>query len=126
MTQQECTHAGDHDWEKVECHKYCTHSITAKEICESLSRQRVREMTRTELITMGREWLRHAPPARPGAPGLLGFRGPVGFVCTDCAGRILGRGCNMGQLASVPVWTQLEGQPEPIPCALHEVTTCHT
>lgn len=61
-------------------------------------------MTSMALIEMGKQWLEHSPQTKPGAPDLLGFTGPVGFVCNDCAGRIIGRGCNLKMLASAPLW----------------------
>lgn len=57
-----------------------------------------------ELILIGRGWLHGAPPSQPGAPDLLGFTGPVGFVCADCSGRIIGRGCQLRMLADAPLW----------------------
>jgi len=71
-----------------------------------------------ELIAMGREWLEHAP-AWPWPGKLRGFTGPVGFVCGDCANRIMRRGCDFKQLATDPVWTD---SPAPAPCALCEDT----
>ena len=56
------------------------------------------------LAEIGRQWIENAPPAKPGAAGLLGFSGEVGFVCAACASRIIGRGCALTRLASNPVW----------------------
>ena len=53
---------------------------------------------------MGREWLEHAPEPTNGDPNLLGFGGPIGFVCRDCASRIIGRGCNINALATEPLY----------------------
>ena len=57
-----------------------------------------------QLITLGRQWLEHAPAAKPSAQDLLGFCDPLEFVCCDCSGRILGRGCNLRQIARIPIW----------------------
>lgn len=70
---------------------------------------------KAELIAVGREWLEYSPPAGPVAPDLIGMRGPVGFVCSICASRILKRGCDLKQLANVPVWS---GGVEQWTCAL--------
>lgn len=56
------------------------------------------------LIEMGREWLANAPGPGQTAPGLAGWRGPVGFVCVTCAGRIARRGCDLKAFAHTPVW----------------------
>lgn len=63
-------------------------------------------MSQKELIELGRSFLEHAPEAVPAkVPDLLGFTGPVGFVCERCAGRIVARGCSLNRLAtaSAPV-----------------------
>ena len=60
--------------------------------------------TRDELIAMGKEWLEHAPPAGSIAPGLRSWSGEGLIVCAECASRILGRGCNLRELAPAPVW----------------------
>lgn len=56
------------------------------------------------LVKLGREWLVNSPPATPSADGLVGWSGPVGFVCHACAGRLMARGCNFKALADTPVW----------------------
>lgn len=61
-------------------------------------------MSADELIALGKQWLEHSPPAKPGAPDLIGFSNPLAFVCSECSGRILGRGCALGVLARNPVW----------------------
>ena len=68
---------------------------------------------RRELIELGRRWLEHAPPAEANkAMGLVGFTGKIA-VCNTCAGRILGRGCDLNMLADSPVW-----KPEQLTCDL--------
>ena len=63
------------------------------------------DMTVSELINMGRDWLEHAPEAPKNSdPNLLGFTGRVGFVCRDCMFRMSGRGCNTNALATEPVY----------------------
>lgn len=63
-------------------------------------------------IKMGREWLEHAPEAGVTNPELAGWGGII-KVCSGCASRILGRGCDLKSLATVPVW-----KPESITCDL--------
>lgn len=58
-----------------------------------------------ELIAIGQKFLAGAPREVPlGASNLFGFSGPVGFICSECAGRILARGCDLNRLAKDPVW----------------------
>lgn len=71
-----------------------------------------------QLIEIGRQWLEHAPEGKPGAPGLAGFHGAVGFVCSKCAGRIIARGCHLARLASAPVWDDRPDVPLYVKCAL--------
>lgn len=65
------------------------------------------------LAALGREWLANSPTAGPTVPGLVGWRGPVGFVCTGCASRLLTQGCALAMLVDAAVW---EAQTEA--CAL--------
>jgi hypothetical protein len=65
------------------------------------------------LVNMGREWLANSPPAKISEAGLTGWSGPVGFVCSSCASRIMGRGCNFKALADCPVWENPQ-----TPCSL--------
>lgn len=58
---------------------------------------------KSELIETGRQWLEHAPPATDGPEDLAGYTGAIN-VCSSCASRILGRGCNLRMFASTPVW----------------------
>ena len=66
--------------------------------------ERLPEPERLELVALAKEWISGAPEAQPGAPDLKGFAGPIGFICSDCSGRLFGRGCNVNKLATEPVW----------------------
>lgn len=56
-------------------------------------------------IAMGKEWLAYCP-AHPGrtAPNLLGWHGPVGYVCVHCCGRLSGGGHNLRLFCATPLW----------------------
>jgi hypothetical protein len=61
-------------------------------------------MNKDELIKLGKQWLKHSPPAtKPQNEDLIGFSGNIN-VCQECSGRILNRGCNLKQLADTPIW----------------------
>lgn len=74
-----------------------------------------------ELKKLGREWLENSPPAKPidRDDGLLGWVGPVGFVCQSCAGRLMGRGVDFKKLADTPIWDDEGAKSEKV-CALCE------
>lgn len=72
-----------------------------------------------------RRFLEHAPPCPTIAEGLRGWRVEIAseihpsatrqiFVCADCAGRIMARGCSIGSAS--PVWTMGDGE-----CEVHKV-----
>ena len=84
-----------------------------RDLADSLTAARVAPVS--PLVELGREWLANSPELPgPVASGLIGWTGPVGFVCAHCAGRIMGRGCDFKRLATEPVW-----QADPVPaCAL--------
>lgn len=62
--------------------------------------------TKSELVSMGLEWLEFSPPhpTVPPPADLRGFEGPIGFICSTCTGRMTGRGVNWTKLASKAVW----------------------
>lgn len=60
-----------------------------------------------ELVKLAKEFIANAPeytPSPAGAEGLMGFTGPIGFICSTCSGRILKRGCNLKLFGDVPAW----------------------
>lgn len=66
--------------------------------------------------TMLKTFLEHAPkPSGKTAATLLGWTTPLGnFLCTVCADRILGRGCNIPH-GSEPLWHE-KGLRAPLCC----------
>ncbi len=74
-------------------------------------------MTRTDLIQIGKQWLEGSPPPTESAPDLRGFSGGI-KVCSSCASRIMGRGCDLKLLANKPVW-----EPETLSCDLCNLPT---
>lgn len=75
---------------------------------------------KADIIALAQRFLEHAPPATPAkATDLLGWAGAYRvFICEQCAGRIIARGCDMKRIASVPVWKG--ANPPPPPCDI-----CH-
>ncbi len=69
-------------------------------------------MNEKDLIATGRQWLEHSPPATTSNPDIAGWKNPI-QVCSTCAGRIIGRGCNLQLLATEPVW-----KPDTVSCDL--------
>ncbi len=68
---------------------------------------------KADLIDGGRRFLENAPsePKNVPAPGLVGWKNPLDFVCVKCAGRIIERGCNIALLSADPVWAdQYDGR----------------
>ena len=60
-------------------------------------------------IAIGKEWLANCPahPART-APNLIGWHGPVGYVCVHCCGRLSGGGHNLRLFCATPLYNASE------------------
>ena len=58
------------------------------------------------MIALGKEWLAHNCPAHPyrTAPHLIGYHGPVGYVCSHCSGRLSGGGHDLRLFCVTPLW----------------------
>ena len=78
------------------------------------------DMTKAELIEIGREWLEHSPPATPGPDDLAGWTDPLD-ICAPCASRIVARGCDLRMLAARPVWVPDERRCDL--CGIHVATS---
>lgn len=71
-----------------------------------------KSVSKAKLIEFGKEAIRPMQEPRPGPPGLLGFTGTVGFICSTCSGKLVERGIALKQFADEPVWKT--EQPEPV------------
>lgn len=60
-------------------------------------------MTRDEALAYLRKCIEHAPPAEPTLWGLTGWQCMGVTICARCAGRIISRGCSLGD-KPVPIW----------------------
>ena len=62
-----------------------------------------------------REWLEHSPPAAAVSafpPDLSGFMADGIEICAECSGRLMARGCRLGDKVE-PIWER------PVVCELH-------
>lgn len=76
--------------------------------------QRVHRVTELEYL---RRAIEHAPQrTNPPIKGLMGWKTKQGqlFVCAECAGRIMARGCRLPEVT--PIWDDAKGET----CWLHE------
>ena len=65
-------------------------------------------------LEIAKRFMEHGPKdIGPSNPDLVGWTGKGVDICSECAGRILGRGCDLSRVASVPVW-----KPSTIKCEL--------
>lgn len=63
-----------------------------------------------------REWLEHSPPAgsiQASPPDLSGFKADGVEICAECSGRLMARGCRLGDKVE-PIWER------PVVCQVHE------